>query len=154
METDPIRLGFTPGQDLTLDHLQDQIEWYDRKSGQCQKWFRGLKVCTILAAALIPLSTAVKLPVWVAAALGALIVVIEGLQQLYQYHSNWIAYRSTSEQLKHEKFLYLASAGAYGTAQDPHALLAERIESLVSQEHAKWSSQEHEPKAAAARKGA
>jgi hypothetical protein len=30
---------------------------------------------------------------------------------------------------------------------DPHSLLAERIESLVSQEHAKWASvQQQDPK--------
>jgi len=138
--TDPIRIGYTPGQDVTLDHLQDQIEWYDRNSGQNQKAFKCLKISTIVAAALIPAFAGFPKLQWITAGLGVLIVVMEGLQQLYQYHSNWIAYRSTCESLKHEKFLYLAIAGPYSVAQDPHALLAERIESLVSQEHAKWAS--------------
>jgi DNA modification methylase len=56
-----------------------------------------------------------------------------------QYHANWISYRS-SEALKHEKYLYLGKAGPYAAAKDPHGLLAERIESLVSLEHAKWAS--------------
>jgi hypothetical protein len=77
---------------------------------------------------------------WATAGLGVFIVVAEGLQQLYRFQSNWIAYRSTSEALKHEKLLYLAKAGIYAIANDAHALLAERIESLVSQEHAKWAS--------------
>jgi uncharacterized protein DUF4231 len=80
----------------------------------------------------------------VTAGLGIFIVVLEGLQQLDQYHSNWISYRSTCEALKHEKFLYLAKAGMYATANDPHALLAERVESLVSQEHAKWASSQEQ----------
>jgi hypothetical protein len=42
--------------------------------------------------------------------------------------------------LKHEKYLYLANAGPYATVAVAHALLAERIESLVSQEHAKWAA--------------
>src|SRR5262245_32548333 len=54
-------------------------------------------------------------------------------------HSNWITYRSTAEALKREKHLFLATAGPYG-AENPHSLLAERVESLVSQEHAKWAS--------------
>jgi uncharacterized protein DUF4231 len=66
--------------------------------------------------------------------------VCEGLQQLNQYQANWISYRSTSEALKHEKFLFLATAGPYAVALDPRVLLAERVESLVSQEHAKWAS--------------
>jgi Protein of unknown function (DUF4231) len=72
-------------------------------------------------------------------ALGAAIALIEGIQQLNQYHQNWIGYRSTAEALKHEKFLFLAAAGPYAAAHNPKALLAERVESLVSQEHAKWA---------------
>ena len=146
--SDPIRIGYTPGEDVTLDHLQDQIEWYNGKSGSNQKAFKYLKICTILAAALIPVFAQIKAMSLATAGLGVFIVVLEGLQQVYQYHPNWISFRATCEALKHEKFLYLAKAGAYATANDPHALLAERIESLVSQENAKWtSSQEQGQKA-------
>jgi hypothetical protein len=138
--SDPIRIGFTPGQDVTLDHLQDQIEWYDLKSGSNQKAFKYLKICTISAAAIIPVLARIERMSWVTAGLGVFIVILEGLQQLNQYHANWISYRSTCETLKHEKFLYLGKAGAYAKVNDPHALLAERIESFVSQEHAKWAS--------------
>lgn len=142
--SEPIRIGHAPGQDVTLDHLQDQIEWYDRKSGYNQKAFKYLKICAILAAALVPVAAKIEGLSSVTAGLGVIIVILEGLQQLNQYHSNWIAYRSTCEALKHEKFLYLAKAGMYAAANDPHALLAERIESLVSQEHAKWASSQEQ----------
>jgi hypothetical protein len=79
--------------------------------------------------------------------LGAAIACAEGIQQLNQYHHNWITYRATAEALKHEKYLFLSTAGPYASANNPKALLAERIESLVSQEHAKWAStQEQTPK--------
>jgi hypothetical protein len=69
---------------------------------------------------------------------------------LNQYQQNWVAYRSTCESLKHEKYVYLGKASPYAIAGDAHALLAERIESLVSQEHAKWASvQQQEPKSKA-----
>jgi hypothetical protein len=145
---DPVRIGYAPGQDVTLDHLQDQIEWYDRKSGSNQKAFKFLKICTISAAALIPVFANINRMSWATAGLGVLIVILEGLQQLNQYHSNWISYRSTCEALKHEKFLYLGKAGMYAAANDPHALLAERIEALVSQEHAKWASTQEQGKKA------
>ena len=35
-------------------------------------------------------------------------------------------------------FLFAAHAGSYATAPRPEALLAERVEGLVSQEHAAW----------------
>jgi hypothetical protein len=88
----------------------------------------------------IPIFAALRAPVAIGGALGSLVVVVEGFQQLNQYQQNWTTYRSTSEALKHEKFLYLASAGPYASALDPPALLAERIEGLISQEHAKWVS--------------
>ena len=77
---------------------------------------------------------------------GVLVTIFEGLLQLNQYHENWIRYRSTCESLKHEKYIYLAGAGPYAAAEKPRALLAERVESLVSQEHAKWATvQQQEP---------
>ena len=134
--------------DTTMARLEDQIDWYDRRSGTSQRRYKALKITVIVIAALIPLLSGLPLasvltgglPIWVLGALGAAIAIIEGIQQVKQYHSNWISYRSTCEALKHEKFLYLGKAGPYAGAADPHALLAERVESLVSQEHAKWAS--------------
>lgn len=72
-----------------------------------------------------------KLSQTITAALGAAIVVIEGIQQLYQLQTNWILYRSTCESLRHEKYLFLGHAGPYAVAQDAHSLLAERIARLA-----------------------
>jgi hypothetical protein len=129
-----------PSDDPVLQHVEDQIAWYDARSLKNQHTFKLLKIIVIAAAALIPFLAGLSLPQWVAGGLGVLIAVIEGLQQLNQYHANWIGYRSTCEALKHEKFLFLAKAGPYAAAADPRVLLAERIESLGSQEHAKWAA--------------
>ena len=56
------------------------------------------------------------------------------------YQSNWTSYRATAEALQREKFLYLGQAGAYFGAPNAQAMLAERIEALVSQENALWAS--------------
>ena len=69
---------------------------------------------------------------------------MEGLQQLQQYQQNWTTYRATCERLKHEEFLFLATAGPYAAAPKPEGLLAERVEGLVSQEHAAWASHQEE----------
>jgi len=136
-ETDPI-----------MQRLEDQIAWYDRHSTSNQRTFKRIKVIEILSAATIPFLAAFKfsfIPI-LTAGLGVLITVLEGMLHLNQYHQNWIAYRSTCESLKHEKYTYLGKAAPYVNVPDPHALLAERIESLVSQEDAKWASvQQQEP---------
>jgi hypothetical protein len=135
--------------DPIMERLEDQIGWYDRKSMTNQRYFKRMKIVEIAAAATIPFLSAFTFPrmMWVTGALGVLITILEGMLHLNQYQQNWIAYRSTCESLKHEKYVYLGKASPYAGATDPHALLAERIESLVSQEHAKWASvQQQEPK--------
>ena len=137
--------------DPIMERLEDQIVWYDRKSQINQRAFKRIKMVEILAAAVIPFLVAFDLPQvrWLTGGLGVLITVLEGMLHLNQYQQNWIAYRSTCESLKHEKYVYLGKAAPYADAPDPRALLAERVESLVSQEHAKWAStqlQEIKPK--------
>jgi len=125
-----------------IARLEDQIAWYDRKSLINQRAFKWIKMIAMVAAAMIPFMAALNTASvrWIISGLGVQITVIEGVLHLNQYHQNWITYRSTCESLKHEKFLYLHSAAPYLNVTDPHTLLAERIESLVSQEHAKWAS--------------
>ena len=129
--------------------LEQQIEWYDRKSTYAKRWYHRLKVTQILVAAAIPVTVAANAAQITAAVLGATIVVFEGFQQLFQFHSNWTTYRSTCERLKHERYLYEARGGPYG-GNNPDARLAERVEGLVSQEHAAWTSSQREVKEGAA----
>lgn len=136
-------------EDPTWDRLEDQLNWYDRKSGDNQRRYNWLKVLEIAVAASLPVVAAVHSPVWVTGGLAAVIVVLEGVQHVYQYQEHWITYRSTAEALKHERYLYLAKAGPYA-GENRHSQLAERIEGLISQEHAKWtaSHQEANPRSA------
>jgi hypothetical protein len=129
----------------TWDRLEDQIGWYDRKSIAAQRAYKRLKVVQLVAAAAVPVAAAADAPGWITAALGGIVLVLEGVQQLGQYQANWIAYRSTCEALKHEKHLYLAHAGPYADPAAAVRTLAERLEGLVSQEHAKWISAREEP---------
>ncbi len=145
-------------KDPVFDRLENQIAWYDEKSSQNQHKFKCVKITEIIAAALIPMLSTLKfsgvphsnyintgLGVAVTA-LGVLITILEGLLHLNQYQQNWITYRSTCEALKHEKYVFLGNAPPYaaGTDVERRALLAERVESLVSQEHAKWASVQHQ----------
>ena len=125
--------------DPTWERLEDQIGWYDRRSGDNQRRYKWLKLLEIAVAASLPVVAAVRSPVWVTGGLAAVIVVLEGAQHLYQFQEHWITYRSTAEALKHERYLYLAGAGPY-VGDDRHTQLAERLEGLISQEHAKWAA--------------
>jgi hypothetical protein len=133
-----------PVSDYTWDRLEDQLQWYDRKSAAAQRAYKWVKVLQLVFAAGVPIAVASAAPGMLTALLGGLVVVLEGVQQLYQWQVNWVLYRSTNEALKHEKYLYLAGAGPYSGAHR-HRVLAERVEGLVSQEHAKWTDSRHQP---------
>jgi hypothetical protein len=145
-QTLPAAVPSEDEQNPTLQRLEDQIAWYDRKSAECQRRFKWLKALVIGAAASIPVVAAFDVPVYVAGILGAVVVVTEGVLHVNQYHQNWITYRSTAEALKHEKYLFLARADVYGGSKKPLRLLAERIEGLISQEHARWVSSRRQHK--------
>ncbi|HTZ89724.1 MAG TPA: DUF4231 domain-containing protein [Alloacidobacterium sp.] len=133
--------------DPIFQRLEDQIAWYSSKSRAAQKYFKRIKIVEIIAAAMIPFlgafSKSIKFEPYLTptmCGLGALITILEGILHLNQYQQNWTTYRATAEALKHEKFVYIAKAGPYAGASEPRALLAERVESLVSQENSQWTS--------------
>jgi hypothetical protein len=129
-------------EQITLERLDDQIVWYGRKSQGAQRRYKWMKGLTIVSAALIPVLTTARLAhaTEVAAGLGVLIAIFEGVQQMNHYQANWASYRATSEALAREKFLYLGKANPYLNAANPQAMLAERVEALVTQENALWAS--------------
>jgi hypothetical protein len=125
--------------------LNDQLDWYDKKSGDNQRRYKQIKVAQLVLAGAIPVFALVGevWGRWVTAILGASVAILEGLQQLGQYNNLWTGYRATAEQLKHERFLYLAQSGPYRKLgqEDALRLLAERVEEQVTTEHAKWVSE-------------
>ena len=122
--------------------LIDQLNWYDGKSRYCQRWFKNLKFTQIALAVLIPVTSLLpaECAKWTASIAGALIAVLEAVQQMNQYSTLWVMYRATAERLKHEKYLFLSGAGPYKGLAEPVRLvaLAERVEEHVSTEHANW----------------
>ena len=140
-------------RDSVWERLEDQLAWYDRKSMACQRAYKRTKVAQLVLGSAVPVVALLETVPVVTASIAATVVVLEGLQQLNQWQANWVAYRSTAEALKHERYLYLAAAGPY-RGRHRRAILAERIEGLVSQEHAKWTDARNEPEAEPAVPGA
>ncbi|MFQ5596677.1 MAG: DUF4231 domain-containing protein [Nitrospiria bacterium] len=125
------------------DRLEDQLNWYDRKSGACQRRYKWLRAIEIVCAALIPFTVGPvlnksELSAIVAGALGVTVSIVAGLMTLYKYQENWIKYRTTAESLKHEKFLYQTKTEPYDDTE-PFPLLVKRVESLISKENTEWA---------------
>jgi hypothetical protein len=138
--------------------LEDQLGWYDRKSTNCQSWYKGLKFVQISLAVLIPVLSHLDpaCAKWATSIAGAMIAVLEGVQHMNQYSTLWVTYRATAERLKHEKFLFLSAAGPYkGQAEAERLIaLAERVEEHVSTEHANWFNETRRAAAVQKKEGA
>jgi hypothetical protein len=120
-----------------MRRLEDQLTWYDTKAGRSQQAYKRLKIVQLVVGATVPVVAALSLPAAVTATLAAIVVLAEGIQQLNQWQTNWVLYRSTAEALQREKFLYYAEAGPY-RSPDRDRRLAERVDDVLSRETVKW----------------
>ncbi len=129
-------------QEYIKERLDDQIQWYGRKSRWNKKCYKRFRVIEILAAATIPFLsgyvTEVFIMKYIVGVLGVIIAIISGVIALYRFQENWTEFRTTAESLKHEKYLYLTGAEDYAN-ENPFGLLVERVETLISKEHTRWS---------------
>ena len=121
--------------------LDQQIDWYDKKSMQAQRNYKLLQRIEIIAAALIPVFVGF-ISEWqffeaIIVILGAVVVITSSFTKLGKFHENWLQYRQTCELLKHEKYLYLTATNPY--EEQNFQLLVERVESIISAENVNWS---------------
>jgi len=132
-------------EEYLKDRLDEQMNWYDKKSMWHQKRFKRLRFIEVIAAAIIPLvagnitSQTLELKVLVGI-LGVIITIIAGAVALNKYQEHWIEYRTTAESLKHQKFLFLTKTAPYHT-DEAFNFLVETVEGLISKENSKWVRQ-------------
>lgn len=124
------------------DRLDDQINWYDRKSIRNQRTYKVLQLVLIVSAASIPFISGYisdKLPVLnlLLGGIGVLITAITGILSLYKFQENWISYRTTCETLRHEKYLFITKTDPF-TEKNARNLLVQRVETLISKENINW----------------
>ena len=121
--------------------LEDQLTWYSSRSRYNQSRYNIHKTIEIISAALIPLLSGMgdRVPygAWVIGGLGATIAISSAISALHKYHENWITYRTTLEQLKQEKYRYTTAVAPYDTAER-FPLLVQRVEGIITKEHAQW----------------
>ena len=124
------------------ERLEGQIKWYSRQSSRNQAWYKSLRLMEIVCAALIPFLSGLgeKVPAgaWIIGTLGALIAISAAAGSLFNFHENWIQYRSTAERLKHERLLFLTGTKPYDD-RDRFDELVQRVEALISKETSSWA---------------
>ena len=131
-------------EEYIKDRVEDQINWYGKKSSICQKKHKHWQIIKIVTALLITtLSLWANYTVlglemtYIVAILGGLIVFIESFVKIYNYEQLWIQYRATAEKLKREKIMYETKSNPY-KVQDSFALLVQRCEAIMQDEVQGW----------------
>jgi len=132
------------------DRLDDQINWYNKKSVNFKRWHERLSISSIILGALVALIPAFvlynsnfkELSILISSILGAIIVIIQTVDKLKKYKELHIQYRHTCERLKHEKYMFQYKAGDYldGDPRQLEGLFIERCESIMSTEVGNWAS--------------
>jgi low affinity Fe/Cu permease len=124
------------------DRVEDQINWYDKKSQTNQKYFKNIRLMEIVCAATIPfiagMGNSVPYGSIILGVLGVIIAVSAGFSALSKHQENWLMYRTTCETIKHEKYLFLTQSKPYNDDTSFNQFV-ERIESLISKENSQWS---------------
>jgi len=128
--------------DYFEQRLDDQIDWYDRKSSLNQSAYKRMRLVEIVAAASIPfLAGYAQASVYVGIAIGLIgltVAALAGILSLYRFQENWNEYRSAAESLKQEKYLYLARTAPYDGDRS-FELLVQRVEALLKSETTAWT---------------
>ncbi|MEM8509314.1 MAG: DUF4231 domain-containing protein [Bacteroidota bacterium] len=133
--------------DYLTHRLQDQIDWYDKKSVGNQKWYKFFQITKIVLAVAIPVLTLViTLDIVLKVTLsviGALIAIIESVSRLNNYKDLWLKYRMISEALQREKLLFTSQVPPYDKADALH-LLVLKCEKLMATENRAWLELQNE----------
>lgn len=132
-------------EEYMADRVDDQINWYDKKSTKCQRTYKILQVIEIILASLIPLLAAYSenhTMIAVCVGLfGSIIAIIESITKLNKYHENWIEYRTTCELLRYHKYLFETRSYPYAASEETvENLFVKNIENIISSENNKWKS--------------
>ena len=128
-------------EEYLKNRLDDQINWYDRKSSQNQKTYKRLQFVLIISAASVPFISGyvdnLSYLQYLLGGIGVLIAAVTGLLSLYKFQEIWTTYRTTCESLRREKFLYLTKTDPY-IEKNAFNLLVQRVEALLAKENSSW----------------
>lgn len=124
--------------DVVWQALCAYFRWYDRIATSTRLSYQVLKVGVLILGAAVTVLAAIRAPSALTAGLAASVVVLEGIQQVFQLQSNWITYRSSAETLRQHAFLYVAKAYPYADTQTRRDQLAEVMRDITAKESSSW----------------
>lgn len=126
--------------DLLWEEFYAQFRWYDKAATRTRLTYQVLKMAALVAGAAVTLLAAISAPAAVTAGIAAVIVIVEGAQQMFQFHANWISYRGSAELLRQQAFLYVADVKPYADQATRRERLAAVLKTVTTKEKTHWSA--------------
>jgi len=126
-------------EEYIKNRLCNQISWYSKKSSQCKRWFYIARTIEIVLASIMTVlatTSFLKIP-FLIPFFSLSILIIASLLALYRFQELWISYRTTSESLKHEKYLFKTKTPPYDK-EGSFNLLVKNVENIISSENSLW----------------
>jgi hypothetical protein len=125
--------------DVLWQELQNRFAWYDRAAKRNRTAYQALKVVFLLASSSVTVLAAFSVNAVLTAILAGGLIVVEGVQQLFRFHANWIAYRGTAETLRAHTFAYVLRIDPYDEARSRRSRMATFLRDLALRENSSWS---------------
>ncbi|TNE64678.1 MAG: DUF4231 domain-containing protein [Bacteroidetes bacterium] len=130
-----------------VSRVENQVNWYNDKSGFNKRWYYRCRVLVIGSGALIPLLVGYADGDWdflkyVAGFLGVVVSISEGVLSLKKYQENWSIYRMTAEQLHRERLLFENNVGEDYSSGDEAAFkrFVIKAEQIMAAENDQWNA--------------
>lgn len=125
------------------ERVEDQINWYSKKSTINKTYYLCANALVIVFAALIPFFagfakeyTWLNFPIGV---LGVLTAVATGLSSLYKFQEKWTTYRITAEALQREKVLFQTTTSPYDIGSQSFNVFVQNMEGIMNNENTVWT---------------
>ena len=125
--------------------LDDQIKWFDKKSGHNQKLYKRLKKIETACTLSLPVIGILPFPNYSwnqlgLVVLGATATYIRCWGNIETYYELWAKYRTACELLKKEKFLYQTHTGIYDETDSRYSVLVAQVERILAAENNQWNA--------------
>lgn len=117
-----------------------QMHWYAEKARFNRKVYHGLQTLIVTFSVVIPTLVIIGEGWlrWFVVIPSGIVAIGTTLLQTFNFHENWINYRTTRETLRKEIHYSKAKLFGYNKAEDPKALFVERVEAVISRENTCW----------------
>ena len=126
--------------------LEDQIDYYEKKSSQNKKVYYALSIAAISANAMIPVVSvfllSATIPKLIITLLSAVAAMVSSILILFNARELWAKYRLNASRLQAFRLQYYTRSGIFAGMDDEQAFLrlVEVSEQQMQEENSDWES--------------